>query len=213
VRYKSRGFTLIELLVVIAIIAILAAILFPVFTSAKQRVQMTKCLNNLKHLAMAARMYADDHQGIMPYDWPDKPNWCGCEAASAWVYPQKGQLWPYTRNMSIYICPLDIGKPALNISSIPSGKSQKDYPLSYSMNHSAGSKNIDTFTRPAKRMLFIQENRNSDKYFNLNDGTFVTGEQDIPGYVHYDGTALAYMDGHAAWKSRSDLLYECKNVW
>lgn len=210
---KHRGFTLIELLVVIAIIAILAAILFPVFTSAKQRVQMTKCMNNLKQLAAAARMYADDHQGIMPYDWADAKNWCGCDAPNAWVYPQKGQLWPYTKNYSIYICPLDVGKPAVNINVIPAGKTQKDYPLSYSMNHNAGSKNIDTLSHPTRRMLFIQENRVSTYMYSMNDGTFGPKAQDIPGDVHYNGTALAYMDGHAAWKCKSDLIYECKYYW
>ena len=57
---KKRGFTLIELLVVIAIIAILAAILFPVFVNAKERGRMARCLSNLKNMVTAAKMYSDD---------------------------------------------------------------------------------------------------------------------------------------------------------
>ncbi len=64
-----RGFTLIELLVVIAIIAILAAILFPVFAKAREKARQTACLNNQKQIALAIMMYAQDHNELLPtYD-------------------------------------------------------------------------------------------------------------------------------------------------
>lgn len=65
-RLGRHGFTLIELLVVIAIIAILAAVLFPVLSNAKERGREANCLNNLKQLMVAVRQYCDDHNGIMP---------------------------------------------------------------------------------------------------------------------------------------------------
>jgi prepilin-type N-terminal cleavage/methylation domain-containing protein/prepilin-type processing-associated H-X9-DG protein len=68
----SFGFTLIELLVVIAIIAILAAILFPVFAKAREKSRQTQCLNNQRQIAIALQMYAEDHDEMLP------------EAASAW---------------------------------------------------------------------------------------------------------------------------------
>ncbi len=61
-----RGFTLIELLVVIAIIAILAAILFPVFAKAREKARQTACLNNQKQIAAAVIMYAQDNSELMP---------------------------------------------------------------------------------------------------------------------------------------------------
>jgi prepilin-type N-terminal cleavage/methylation domain-containing protein/prepilin-type processing-associated H-X9-DG protein len=66
---KVTGFTLIELLVVIAIIAILAAILFPVFAKAREKARQTTCLNNQKQIATAALMYAQDHEELLPSSW------------------------------------------------------------------------------------------------------------------------------------------------
>ena len=61
-----RGFTLIELLVVIAIIAILAAILFPVFARAREKARQTACLNNVKQLSLAVMQYTQDYDEILP---------------------------------------------------------------------------------------------------------------------------------------------------
>src|SRR5947208_15879514 len=65
-RTQKRGFTLIELLVVIAIIAILAAILFPVFAQAREKARQTTCLSNMKQLGLGFRMYLQDYDGVFP---------------------------------------------------------------------------------------------------------------------------------------------------
>src|SRR5207249_1896997 len=65
-RNKRRGFTLIELLVVIAIIAILAAILFPVFAQARNQARRTTCLSNMKQWGTAAMMYVQDYDEVYP---------------------------------------------------------------------------------------------------------------------------------------------------
>ena len=64
---KGAAFTLVELLTVIAIIAVLAAILFPVFASARAKARQTACLSNLKQVGLAVQMYAQDYDGIFPY--------------------------------------------------------------------------------------------------------------------------------------------------
>jgi len=98
---RKTGFTLIELLVVIAIIAILAAILFPVFARARAQARKTSCLAHLKQIGLATGMYASDYDGVLPYVSP-KPSaeTFGREAVSVVLYP-------YTKNQQIFRCPSD----------------------------------------------------------------------------------------------------------
>ncbi len=63
---RSSGFTLIELLVVIAIIAVLAAMLFPVITAAKESARQSACVSNLRQIGIAFLMYTDDYYGVLP---------------------------------------------------------------------------------------------------------------------------------------------------
>jgi prepilin-type N-terminal cleavage/methylation domain-containing protein/prepilin-type processing-associated H-X9-DG protein len=88
-----RGFTLIELLVVIAIIAILAAILFPVFARAREKARQTACLSNIKQLSLAAMMYSQD------YDEQIIPSYL----ASNYVWLDL--ITPYVKNTQIFVCP------------------------------------------------------------------------------------------------------------
>lgn len=106
------GFTLIELLVVIAIIAVLAAILFPVFAKARHKARQASCLSNLKQLGLAMTMYAGDYDERMPIayyysaDWSHEYAW---DFALDWTgWPPSadlGLIGPYTRNGQINACP------------------------------------------------------------------------------------------------------------
>ena len=96
-----KGFTLIELLVVIAIIAILAAILFPVFARARAQARKSSCLSNLKQIGLAVNMYASDCDGYLPYPSP-RPS---VEVAGRW--PLSYILNPYVKNQQIFRCPSD----------------------------------------------------------------------------------------------------------
>ena len=94
---RKRAFTLIELLVVIAIIAILAAILFPVFAKAREKARQSSCLSNTKQLAIAVMQYAQDYDERMP-------------VASHWPYTGGTTYWytalaPYMKSTQLYVCP------------------------------------------------------------------------------------------------------------
>lgn len=107
-RSRCSAFTLIELLVVIAIIAILAAILFPVFAQAREKARQTACLSNTKQMALAVSMYAQDYDEVLMLQ------------ANGLVTPQRrwsDEIQSYIKNYGIFVCPT---KPEFQASgSIP----------------------------------------------------------------------------------------------
>ncbi len=96
---KRRGFTLIELLVVIAIIAILAAILFPVFAQAREKARSASCLSNVKQIVLGAKQYTSDYDEKWLADLWIPHN--GIGAWGTWMEQQKA----YVKNTQIYLCP------------------------------------------------------------------------------------------------------------
>ncbi|MBQ0105984.1 MAG: prepilin-type N-terminal cleavage/methylation domain-containing protein [Armatimonadetes bacterium] len=121
---RQKGFTLIELLVVIAIIAILAAILFPVFAQAREKARQTSCLSNCKQLGTALQLYVDDFDEVYPANVPEPRTYNGpvssIMATDVWgfgaanfptVFTWKDALYPYVKNINMYYCP-SVGKKA-----------------------------------------------------------------------------------------------------
>lgn len=101
---RKKGFTLIELLVVIAIIAILAAILFPVFAKARAQAEKISCASNLKQIGTAIMMYTQDYDESYP-----SANYGGMWATTTWQAWGWAYLWPmwqpYIKNWQLYTCP------------------------------------------------------------------------------------------------------------
>ncbi len=95
-RSRRVGFTLIELLVVIAIIAILAAILMPVFARAREKARQASCQSNVKNLATAILMYAQDYDERLP---------AGSRTSGTLTMRWGGQIQPYVKNLQIFTCP------------------------------------------------------------------------------------------------------------
>jgi len=215
---NNIGFTLIELLVVIAIIAILAAVLFPVFIAAKEKSNVTTCTNNLKELSQACKLYADDNGGKLPmtyiaaYAGQAEKDWCG------WYKPSDGMgidlmraaIWKYCGgNKKIFLCPTDINV----MTTSPNMRTNKtrNCPDSYAMNYMLGwtaqRPICDTFRHPSQILLLIHEGRDQ-----IDDGCFcwaVNGVSlNLPTKVHYKGSSVSYVDGHAKWIGYDQLLHD-----
>jgi prepilin-type N-terminal cleavage/methylation domain-containing protein/prepilin-type processing-associated H-X9-DG protein len=108
-----RGFTLIELLVVIAIIAILAAILFPVFARAREKARSASCLSNVKQLMLGVKMYEGDYDSMLPAD-----GWL--YGAGAWRFWME-MINPYVKNSQIHMCPSAPKAATTYVSTAPAG--------------------------------------------------------------------------------------------
>lgn len=150
-RRSSKGFTLIELLVVIAIIAVLAAILFPVFARAREQARASSCLSNIKQLGTALQMYMSDNDQIMPcayYELTDtyaadlggvgNPGmWCGRWAMSndnqvnySVIGSYRAQMNSYVRNNGVFKCPSDNSTDP-QWPPKPNGKLFTSYPMKF----------------------------------------------------------------------------------
>lgn len=141
---KAHAFTLIELLVVIAIIAILAAILFPVFAKAREKARQTTCLSNEKQLGLGFLQYNQDYDEKEP---------CGLWAVNQSHYTGSGwaaEIYPYVKSTGIYHCPDD---PTAQ-KTVATGETL--YPLSYALNYNSGQANLTQTNNTAVTTLLIE---------------------------------------------------------
>src|SRR5687768_7420355 len=142
-RRRSRGFTLIELLVVIAIIAILAAILFPVFARAREAARRTGCASNMKQVTTAILMYSQDYDELMPYQHLGDVCDYGKATSSVWI---NGTM-PYVKNKQVFWCPSADKWP-------PQPTDISDSVYWY--NGHASGKAIAAVERPSESILFLE---------------------------------------------------------
>ncbi len=148
---KRNGFTLIELLVVIAIIAILAAILFPVFAQAREKARAISCASNIRQLGLAVIQYVQDNDEDMPIGVT--------RGIGAYSFGEGwgGSVQPYVKSTGIYKCPDD---PTSNTATAPAGASgatgQTYYPTSYAYNTNARGRSDAAFVGPASTVLLCE---------------------------------------------------------
>jgi prepilin-type N-terminal cleavage/methylation domain-containing protein/prepilin-type processing-associated H-X9-DG protein len=197
-RLRTRGFTLIELLVVIAIIAILAAILFPVFARAREAARQTSCLSNLKQLGSGVMMYQQDYDetnlrnnNIQTYNLPN-----GSVSTSTnclWMY----QLYPYVKNAQVYSCPSDVAarfNPNAYTGTLGYG---------FNDNYGISGLSLAAFQRPSETIVFADTN-----YYLVDWDTSTTSDNHTPVLPRHNGGAnTAMYDGHAKWYPLDKLSY------
>ncbi len=206
---RRGGFTLIELLVVIAIIAILAAILFPVFARAREKARQTSCLSNVKQITLGHMMYAQDYDGLFTWAGSNYSYW---HPSIRWP----SRIMPYVKNKQIFLCP---SAPHYFVSGDdPNLGAWTDVGQDYAMNARfccrdpnrwattpgvpAISGYGDLWQRdPATFGLVCDSNA------NYMYGPWISDT--YPPYRHNEGLNVGYCDGHAKWhRKRLD-----RNQW
>lgn len=212
-----RGFTLIELLVVIAIIAILAAILFPVFARARENARRTSCTSNLKQIGLAVMQYTQDYDETYPY-----VPWGGSNAGTTAV----GQvLEPYHKSSQLWRCPSDSAAVGGNAVWTPTS-APKELPyqnVSYGYNIATFSVSgqpvslakIQNVSELALMMgawggnAFIIDNFDTQVYAPPAriEGS-LQGDNSAIKQGHLNGGNFLYADGHAKWQTTSKIMSE-----
>ena len=204
----SRAFTLIELLVVIAIIALLAAILFPVFARARENARRASCQSNLKQIGLGFAQYVQDYDERYPLADPGNTNVTPGEAVGSTNYWTT--LQPYLKSTQILSCPSDSTTPVTNPSYVASAnivgfscdisQNAACAALPYRPVHSS---EIATSSRTVLAMDYrhndsprvLSGNSNSIAYcLNPSNGVFYE-----PFVRHLEGANWLMCDGHVKW--------------
>jgi prepilin-type N-terminal cleavage/methylation domain-containing protein/prepilin-type processing-associated H-X9-DG protein len=221
---KRGGFTLIELLVVIVIVAILAAILFPVFMSARNRAHQAACLSNVRQLALAFTRYCDDHKGrFTPY----AQNISGGHLSSEWVYWMEN-IQPYVRNERVFVCP---ARPKGKFSIYWLGYGFNYYYLGSPYVGQPGYTGIlASSIKTASKTVFLADSRGRKTIKGYDDDSMLVGPYGPYIYsdiacpynlvstdpdktyqvsdCHNGGANVAWCDGHAGWMIYRKIAYD-----
>lgn len=222
-RNARPGFTLIELLVVIAIIAILAAILFPVFARAREAARASSCLSNTRQIATGVQMYTQDYDEIYPWMWQ------GSGGANAWTHIPTGEtattnytIWaefidPYVKNKGIFQCP--------SYKRIQSQMPYAEFPNSYHYNGAASNVGLSgaamaAVESPASMVMLYDGLGTMDAWWYAADHASLvsgvaTANPASPSPItwstaqlntvrrHNGGVNVAFADGHSKWMNRA----------
>ena len=233
---KISGFTLIELLVVIAIIAILAAILFPVFARARENARRSSCLSNLKQIGLGVMQYSQDYDEFLPSGTVGGTY----QAGRGW----SGQILPYVKSQQVFVCPNEQGRPGVAVTP---GEAYYSYAYNHGLlreeNGSAydnfsSLKNLAAYNATAMTVMLheaggpdyvLEEGENRSVISNAREvnssgqgvpqGTVMYPQsswmfQQSPqsSFRHMEGSNFLCADGHAKWYKPERVSYGYRSV-
>ncbi|BCM93040.1 hypothetical protein IAD21_04927 [Abditibacteriota bacterium] len=209
---RRAAFTLIELLTVIAIIAILASMLLPSLSRAREMARRTSCMSNMRQLGMGVQQYIQDYDERLPTASVGAAG----ENQGGWIYyskfgsgttdpvfvPSRGAIYPYIKSPQVFVCPDDTNGQnfgnsyAINSCAVISGNTASGL---------VGSKSqaaFDQIGETTKWMLFSEEKFYKD---TTDDGFQLIGTNPFSDR-HTDGSIIIFMDGHAKWLRREKIV-------
>jgi prepilin-type N-terminal cleavage/methylation domain-containing protein/prepilin-type processing-associated H-X9-DG protein len=200
---RRRGFTLIELLVVIAIIAILAAILFPVFAQAREKARQATCLSNLKQVGSALMMYVQDYDERYPIF-----SFANCYQGYDAIWTT--EIMPYTKNERVFVCP-SIDPPysttngAARGAKWVAGTCPGGVPTSYMMASYMANRGQAEIPAVSNQVYVFDGVGGSDLWAATQVCGAERGSADARGWIcrflmaHNNGSSVLFADGHAKW--------------
>ena len=200
---KRTAFTLIELLVVIAIIAILAAILFPVFARARENARRASCQSNMKQIALGMTMYTQDYDETYPSisvvsacdSTPVVPgslfNYNPSTGYNCYYHGWAAAIYPYLKSTQIYLCPSN----NVNAYGVNYGLPTNYYRSSHGsvQNYFNLNLKLAQFTRPSESAMIIEKGGGGGNQYVLS------GQYYVCAAPHFDGGNVAFVDGHVKW--------------
>ncbi|BCM93371.1 hypothetical protein IAD21_05262 [Abditibacteriota bacterium] len=208
---------MIELLVVIAILAILAAILFPVFGRARENARRSSCQSNLKQVGLGILQYVQDYDERFPH-----------VATGNAAFPQAPYGWadaiqPYLKSLQIYQCPSDVTPPDAN----PLSTGYTDYAYNLGLARGSGGTtpvgvNQSQLDQATLTVLFCETKLagSTPGYFGTaysaqrgGSSTDFAITPDIAWTVHLDGSNLSFADGHVKWYKGTPNVQQSPKVY
>ncbi len=239
---RRAGFTLIELLVVIAIIAILAAILFPVFSRVREKAYQTGCLSNMKQISLAVIQYCADYGGGLPGTSWEQIDTNGDGTTEEAEHPWFCKLGPYGAPFYVYqpgsiMPPSPVPMKINELWRCTTGKITSSYAMPYYRGgyyfFVGSNTNIGQCDNPGNTGLVFESPMDMKpgyyqgvvgirgSYTNMFHPKYHTPALNTPSInplqpryaAHNGGMNVTYVDGHAQWMSQGDLLTNMDNLW
>src|SRR5688500_7453282 len=212
---KRKGFTLIELLVVIAIIAILAAILFPVFARARENARRASCQSNLKQIGIGVMQYTQDYDEKLP----DVELYPGTSLFTSNYLLWPDVIQPYMKSTQVFNCPSAVNGNTPNKGALPAvsetrldygaasmeGQNRPSNPYAFTWNSGDPVRtSISSFTNVAETLMIGERD---DRKTQPGGGAISYGYNVEPGFnlgkgpssVHLEGGNWLFADGHVKW--------------